>query len=322
MEVFRWILVLTGVMMLASAYMMGRRNVKASVYHRTVPDGYDPSIDEVNIPLNDPAAEEAMLGWDDAAQPDHNPVEEPVARAAFQAAPTEPVPRAIPAMPAAVNISDAEVEEAFAARDSQRTDPRQAEMDISEQVKEVDLDYGHSVDTVDAEAIDTSTEVVNEDIYLEELGEIGEPVRLEDFEEKLVTVHVAAPRGQRFPGKELKSVFDLHGYRHGQMAIYHCTLDGSKVFSIANMVQPGTFDEDNMETFETPGFTLFMRLPIELDADVAFDFLIREARGLAQELDGTLRDSDRNPLSEQTIRHMREEIQHYMFRTRTGVLSS
>jgi len=309
--------------MLASAYMMGRRNMKASVYHRAVPDGYDPAIDELNIPLNDRATEDSMLGWDDSAPPHYN--REPVAREAFQPASTEPTPRAIPAMPADVDISDTEVEETFAARDSQITQPLQAEMDISEQVKEVDLEYDSSAVepmSVDTNAVETRAEDNNEDIYLEELGEIGEPVRLEDFEEKLVTVHVAAPRGQRFPGKELKAVFDLHGYRHGQMAIYHCTLDGSKVFSIANMVQPGTFDEDQMDTFETPGFTLFMRLPIELDADVAFDFLIREARGLAQELDGTLRDSDRNPLSEQTIRHMREDVQQYMFRTRTGVPTS
>ena len=57
-----------------------------------------------------------------------------------------------------------------------------------------------------------------------------------------------------------------------------------------------------------------MRLPVSLDADVAFDFLIREATELADELGGQLRDADRSTLSKQTIQHMREDIQQYVFR--------
>ena len=77
-----------------------------------------------------------------------------------------------------------------------------------------------------------------------------------------------------------------------------------------------------MSSFETPGLTLFMRLPIELDADVAFNFLITEAKGLADELGGHLRDGNRNPLSEQTIQHMRDDIQQYVFRSKQALHTS
>ena len=83
------------------------------------------------------------------------------------------------------------------------------------------------------------------------------------------------------------------------------------------MVKPGVFDIDDMSNFTTPGITLFMRLPISLDADVAFDFLIREATELADELGGQLRDADRSTLSKQTIQHMREDIQQYVFRQKS-----
>jgi len=153
----------------------------------------------------------------------------------------------------------------------------------------------------------------------EEFETYNEPVQLDEFEEKLVTIHVAAPPDRRFYGSDLKNLFDQHDYKFGHMSLYHCKLENDKVFSIANMVKPGTFNENEMQTFETPGITLFMRLPIELDSDVAFDFLVREASELADELGGQLRDSNRNPLSDQTIQHMRDDIQEYVFRTRRVV---
>lgn len=152
--------------------------------------------------------------------------------------------------------------------------------------------------------------------FYEEFESYNGPVQLEEFEEKLVTIHVVALSGRRFYGNDLKSLFEKHGYKFGRMSLYHCALEGEKVFSIANMVKPGTFNEDQMSIFETPGITLFMRLPIELDAGVAFDFLLQEATELAHELDGQLRDGNRNPLSQQTIQHMREDIQQYVFRTK------
>jgi len=147
---------------------------------------------------------------------------------------------------------------------------------------------------------------------------------IDEFEEKLVSVHVVASSGRRFYGNDLKALFEQHGYGNdlkalfeqhgytfGRMSLYHCALD-----AIANMIKPGTFTEDKMGSFETLGITLFMRLPVELDSDVAFDFLIGEAKELAEELGGHLRDGSRNPLSEQTIQHMREEVQQYQFRSR------
>jgi len=144
----------------------------------------------------------------------------------------------------------------------------------------------------------------------------------EEAEEKLVTISITAPRDHFFRGSDLKVAFDNHGYEFGRMSIYHCSHEKQKVFSIANMVKPGVFDDSDMDAFETSGITLFMRLPVALAPDVAFDFLIREATELAQELGGQLRDEDRSTLSKQTIQHMREDIQHYMFRQKRAASAS
>ena len=146
----------------------------------------------------------------------------------------------------------------------------------------------------------------------EELTPYAETTTFEP-EEKLVTLHITA-RDRKFTGPELKQAFERHGYYFGSMSIYHCSHENQKVFSVVNMVKPGTFDLDNIEQFTTPGLTLFLRLPIVLDADVAFEFLLREATELSEELDGQLRDADRNTLTKQTIQHLHEDIQQYSFR--------
>jgi len=293
---------------------MGRKKTRTSVYHRAKPDGYDPSLDELSVPISSPAP---ANNWQ--ADSNHSGNESQAE-----------VPRYRD------SYTDEELDEAISIDEDYR-DPVQAEIEISDEFDEVDLELDEPADQTDAvrvtsfagavkqAAVDNqaiqsgtdSTEQKNDDTnFSEEFETYGEPVQLEDFEEKLVTVHVAASNDRRFYGKDLKALFDQHGYTYGRMSLFHCALDGDKVFSIANMVKPGTFDEDQMASFETPGITLFMRLPIELDADVAFDFLIREAKELAEELDGHLRDGNRNPLSEQTIQHMREDIQQYVFRNK------
>jgi len=330
MELFRVILVITGVVLLGIAFMMGRKKVKTNVFHRATPEGYDPSIDELSAPVADVVPDE---DWQtepdiitefsaDTARPAERLGERPTASTMVFDADSE--------------ISDDEIDAVLPSGGDYR-DPVQTEIDISREFGEIDLDVdveespGHA-DVVKVTSLASAVRMSSDNdgndrnfseefqSYSEGQNEnFGQPEQLEHFEEKLVTVHVVASDDRRFYGSDLKSLFDLHGYTYGRMSIYHCALDGDRVFSIANMVKPGTFDDEQMATFETPGLTLFMRLPIELEADVAFDFLIREAKGLAQELGGHLRDGNRNPLSEQTIQHMREDMQQYVFRSKRAL---
>ncbi len=101
---------------------------------------------------------------------------------------------------------------------------------------------------------------------------------------------------------------------HGDMNIFHYLTEGSKqpLFSIANMVEPGTFDLDNLMSLETPGITMFLHLPRTFDALHALDEMWSTAQNLSRELDAELLDRNRQPLSAQKQQSMRDEVLEYM----------
>ncbi|MFK7996123.1 MAG: cell division protein ZipA [Granulosicoccus sp.] len=135
-----------------------------------------------------------------------------------------------------------------------------------------------------------------------------------EFANKIVTLHVVAPQNSLINGEQLLDVFDRRGYHFGDMNIFHSMHNGTTVFSIAKMVEPGFFDIDNIESFVTPGITLILQLPGPVPADVSFEVLISEAFEMASELNASVLDGDRNTLSKQTLQHMREGIYEYMHR--------
>ena len=101
------------------------------------------------------------------------------------------------------------------------------------------------------------------------------------------------------------------GLRHGKFGIFH-RYDGSDesrtVFSAASLVEPGSFDLQNIKEQEIPGISLFLVLPGPLDSVEAFDMMLAAARTLTQSLDGELLDESGSTLSIQRERYLREEI--------------
>lgn len=135
-----------------------------------------------------------------------------------------------------------------------------------------------------------------------------------EFASKIVTLHVVAPQNTLINGAQLLDIFDRRGYHYGDMNIFHSMHEGNTVFSLAKMVKPGYFDIDDIESFATPGISLILQLPGPVPADVSFEVLISEAFEIANELNASVLDADRNTLSKQTLQHMREGIYEYMHR--------
>jgi len=129
---------------------------------------------------------------------------------------------------------------------------------------------------------------------------------------KIVTLHVVAPEGDLMNGAHLLEQFEQRGYHYGDMNIFHSMHEGQTVFSVAKLVMPGTFDINDMDSFQTPGVSLILQLPGPVPADVAFEVLLSEAHELADAMDGTVLDADRSTLSKQTVQHMREGINEYL----------
>ncbi len=135
--------------------------------------------------------------------------------------------------------------------------------------------------------------------------------------EELLVIYVLAPSHQPFPGKALHATLRGKGLRYGNMNIFHRLDPMSKVtqYSVANAVEPGTFDMSEIETFSTPGLTFFLRLPGPQQPQDAFDDMWRVARDVAADLGGELKDDRRSVITAQTIEHYRERILDFSRRT-------
>lgn len=135
-----------------------------------------------------------------------------------------------------------------------------------------------------------------------------------DYEEILI-IHVVARHEEGFKGPALLQSILESGLRFGAMDIFHrhenITGHGDKLFSMANALNPGTFDLDDMDLFSTRAVCFFMGLPGPRNTRQAFDLMIAAARKLAEELDGDLKDDNRSVLTAQTIEHYRQRIAEF-----------
>ncbi len=130
--------------------------------------------------------------------------------------------------------------------------------------------------------------------------------------DEILIIHVVARNEQGFKGPALLQSILESGLRFGAMDIFHrhesMTGNGDKLFSMANALNPGTFDLDDMDLFSTRAVCFFMGLPGPRNSRQAFDLMIAAARKLAKELDGDLKDDHRSVLTAQTIEHYRQRI--------------
>jgi cell division protein ZipA len=144
--------------------------------------------------------------------------------------------------------------------------------------------------------------------------------------DKVVTLFVMAPTGVPFPGSFVFEAMETAGLQYGDMEIFHCpdsrTGGSVPLFSVANMVEPGTFDLSAIATFTTSGLVLFLQLPGPADPVQAFDKMVEAARSLADSLGGTVCDATRSVLTNQTIGHMREDVIDYQLRQRVAKTAS
>lgn len=139
----------------------------------------------------------------------------------------------------------------------------------------------------------------------------------------VVVLHMMAPPEEPFPGEDLLDSLLGAGLRYGSMKIFHRHAgdDGSGpvIFSVANSVNPGIFDLDNMENFSTPGVSLFFAMEDVDDPMKAFTLLLDAAKKMSAELGGVLKDESRSVLTKQTEEHYRQRITDYCRSQLSGI---
>lgn len=134
-------------------------------------------------------------------------------------------------------------------------------------------------------------------------------------EQKIVTLRVAAPPLERFEGRALVDALTQEKLVHGRYDIFHRETEaGRTIFSVASLVEPGTFDLGNVAGKRYPGVTLFAVLPGPLAPMLTFDALLDAARNLADRLHGVVQDERGARLSAQRLINIREGLIDYQHR--------
>lgn len=128
----------------------------------------------------------------------------------------------------------------------------------------------------------------------------------------IISVTVLAKGDNGFNGEKLLHCMLSRGLRFGHMDIFHrhkhTSGEGPVQFSLANALKPGTFNLDDMNSFQTRAVTLFMMLPGPKEPVKAYELLLDTAQHLASELGAQLLDDTRSALTQQTIQHFKEQI--------------
>jgi cell division protein ZipA len=140
-------------------------------------------------------------------------------------------------------------------------------------------------------------------------GDSPPPKRIE--RRKILALRLAASP-HRIEGARLSAALEAEALQHGKYAVYHrLHEDGLSIFSVASIVEPGTFDPETMAQTQYPGITLFAQLPGPVPGMHALNELVACARRLQQTLGGTLQDDRGVPLTVHRIERLRQEVREF-----------
>jgi cell division protein ZipA len=82
-------------------------------------------------------------------------------------------------------------------------------------------------------------------------------------------------------------------------------------FSVASILEPGSFDLDSMASDELPGLCFFMSLPGPSNPVKAFNYMVETAQCVVKNLGGELLDEGRSVVTLQTLEHARQTIRDF-----------
>ncbi len=214
------------------------------------------------------------------------------------------------AKPSAAKSSKATNKKAISRSSSKTPVKASSKKEVKRNQMEINFGDGLSVDdetmpSISVDEIDTKRKT---------------PARVKDTETakldaQIIILSVVMPANHQMSGAALLPSLLTLGMKYGEMNIFHRHQDnagnGAVTFSLANMLNPGSFELDTMETFVTQGVSLFMTLPNAGDPFAAFEQMLLAAKQLATEFNAQLLDDKRNVMTKQTEQHYVSKIREF-----------
>lgn len=127
----------------------------------------------------------------------------------------------------------------------------------------------------------------------------------------IIVLYILAKPERTLGGSQINSAAQAMGLRFGEMNIFHYRPAEHNVFSMANMMEPGAFDEHTIHDLKTSGLTVFMQIRQGDPLDDLTEMLQRSYQ-LAGLLDARLCNHRRKPLTEQDAENYRAQVKDYV----------
>ena len=134
----------------------------------------------------------------------------------------------------------------------------------------------------------------------------------------VITVRLTPIDTKPFDGNQVLEILNGNGLSLDDSGIFNY-LDKhnkTKLFSAANLVEPGVFDAQDIENQKIPGLSFFMLMPLSSNEINAFDEMMMVLKKIKTSLKAELLDDAGSTLSIQRERYIREEVIEYMLKSK------
>jgi len=126
----------------------------------------------------------------------------------------------------------------------------------------------------------------------------------------IIVLYILPKPDKTLIGSQINSSAQAMGLSFGEMNIFHFMVNNRSVFSLANMLEPGSFDADTIHDLKTTGLTVFMQIQGGDPLDDLTEMLQRSYQ-LAGLLDARLCNHKRQPLTEQDAENYRSQVSEF-----------
>ncbi|MFT6732463.1 MAG: FtsZ-interacting cell division protein ZipA [Polaribacter sp.] len=142
---------------------------------------------------------------------------------------------------------------------------------------------------------------------------VDENPEIKSIEPKVHSLIIQANESNLYTGNDFMPLFLSQGFKFGEMNIFHRYKNmgkktGEPTVSLANALNPGTFDLQNIDTFTTPAFAIFSTFSGNEEYLINYKNLVKTAEFLVNELGGKLLDTSGNLYTREIHQYRLDEI--------------